>query len=405
MPLDVNVVLTLAVAIVVLLVGRMIVARVAFLNHYSIPDPVVGGLIAAVVITALRFGAGVQVSFDMSLQSTLLLAFFSTIGLSADVRMLLKGGARLLVLLVLVTVFLLLQNGVAIAAAISLDMSPLMGLLAGSVTMSGGHGTGAAYARLFGEVNNLQGAMEVAMACATFGLVLGGIIGGPVAERLIVRHNLKGTAGPPTTADPTAPGELGPDDRRPLSPESFFETVFLILFCVGVGSLVAGVVTIPWFTLPTFVWCLLTGIVICNVVSLTGAYRIDNATLELLGTVCLSLFLAMALMALKLWELVGLALPVLAILVAQTVLVAAYATWVTFPVMGGNYDAAVIAAGHCGFGLGATPTAIANMQAVTGRHGHSTLAFLLVPIIGAFLIDITNALVIQAYLTLPQLGF
>ena len=403
MQLDVNVVLTLVTAIVVLIVGRMIVARVGFLNKYSIPDPVVGGLIAAVVITGLRFGAGLSISFDMSLQSTLLLAFFSTIGLSADVRMLLKGGMRLVIFLAVVTAFLLLQNGLGIAAAIGLDMNPLFGLLAGSVTMAGGHGTGAAYAKLFGEVNNLQGAMEVAMACATFGLVMGGIIGGPVAERLINKHGLRGASAAP--AEPTAPGELGPDDRRPLSPESFFETVLLILVCIGVGSLLASVVHIPWFTLPTFVWCLLTGIVICNICGLSGIYRIDNSTLELLGTVCLSLFLAMALMALKLWELVGLALPVLGILVVQTALMAAFATYVTFPIMGGNYDAAVIAAGHCGFGLGATPTAIANMQAVTGRHGHSTLAFLLVPIIGAFLIDITNALVIQAYLALPQLGF
>ncbi|MFZ1429779.1 MAG: sodium/glutamate symporter [Geminicoccaceae bacterium] len=405
MQLDVNVILTLVVAVAVLLVGRVIVGHVAFLNKYSIPDPVVGGLIAAVVITALRFGAGVQITFDMSLQTTLLLAFFSTIGLSADVRMLLRGGMRLVILLVVVTVFLVVQNALGVAAAIGLDMNPLIGLLAGTVTMSGGHGTGAAYAKLFGEVNNLQGAMEVAMACATFGLVMGGIIGGPVAERLINKHGLRGTSGIATTPELTSPGELGPDERRPLSPESFFETVALILVCVGVGSLIASYVKIPWFTLPTFVWCLLTGIVICNVFSVTRIYRIDTSTLELLGTVCLSLFLAMALMALKLWELVGLALPVLVILAAQTVLMAAYATYVTFPVMGRNYDAAVIAAGHCGFGLGATPTAIANMQAVTGRHGHSTLAFLLIPIIGAFLVDITNALVIQAYLALPQLGF
>ena len=187
-------------------------------------------------------------------------------------------------------------------AAIGLDMNPLFGLLAGSVTMAGGHGTGAAYAKLFGEVNNLQGAMEVAMACATFGLVLGGIIGGPVAEWLIVRHGLKPSPAVEDEDEVAAPGELGPDERRPLSRESFFETVFLILFCVGVGSIVAGVVTIPWFTLPTFVWCLLTGIIVCNVLGLTGAYRIDTATLDLLGTVCLSLFLAMALMALKLWS-------------------------------------------------------------------------------------------------------
>ena len=404
MQLDVNLVLTMVVAIVVLLVGRLIVSQVALLNRYSIPDPVAGGLIAAIVVTVLRVGADVRVSFDMSLQSTLLLAFFSTIGLSADVRMLLKGGTRLLVLLLVVTVFLILQNALGMTVAIALDMHPLFGLLAGSVTMSGGHGTGAAYAQLFGEVNNLQGSVEVAMAAATFGLVMGGIVGGPAAERLINRHGLRPSLAA-SAPEATAPGELGPAERRPLSPESFFETVALILFCVGMGSLVAGRVEIPWFTLPTFVWCLLTGIVICNLFGLTGVYRIDSATLELLGTVCLSLFLALALMALKLWELVGLALPILAILGVQTALIVLYATYITFPAMGRNYDAAVIAAGHCGFGLGATPTAIANMQAVTGRHGHSTLAFLLVPIIGAFLIDITNALVIQGFLALPNLGF
>ena len=179
----------------------------------------VGGLIAAFVITALRFGAGMRISFDMSLQSTLLLAFFSTIGLSADV--LAKGGMRLVILLVLVSVFLVLQNAVGVGAAIALDMNPLVGLLAGSATMSGGHGTGAAYAKLFGEVNNLQGSME-GDGRATFGLVMGGIIGGPVAERLIVKHGLRGTTGVATSPELTAPGELGLDERRPLSPESFF---------------------------------------------------------------------------------------------------------------------------------------------------------------------------------------
>src|SRR3954454_6616170 len=290
MQLDVNVVLTLVVAIVVLLVGRAIVARVPFLNHYSIPDPVVGGLVAAIVITVLRVAGDVRISFGMTPQSTLLLAFFATIGLSADVRMLLKGGVRLLVLLALVAVFLLVQNGLGVLAAIGLDMNPLVGLLAGSVTMAGGHGTGAAYAKLFGEVNNLQGSMEVAMACATFGLVLGGIIGGPVAERLIVRYGLKPSEAAEPAGAAATPGELGPDERRPLSRESFFETVLLILFCVGVGSIVAGVVTIPWFTLPTFVWCLLTGIVVCNLLTVTKVYSIDKPTLDLLGTVCLSLF-------------------------------------------------------------------------------------------------------------------
>jgi ESS family glutamate:Na+ symporter len=401
MQFDVDVATTLLLAILVLLVGRLIVGRVALLNRYSIPDPVVGGVIAALVITLLRVGGDIRIAFDTSLQGTLLLAFFATIGLSADVRMLARGGVRLLVLLAVVVVFLILQNALGVAVASALDMHPLYGLLAGSVTMSGGHGTGAAYGKLFGEVNNLQGSMELAMAAATFGLVMGGIVGGPAAKRLIRRHRLQ----PAAAAATGAPGELGPMETRPLEPASFFLTLALVLLCVAIGSWLAGVVRIPWFTLPTFVWCLLTGIVLCNLLGLSGRWRVETPPLDFIGTVSLSLFLAMALMTLKLWELVGLALPMLAILALQTVLTVAYATFVTFPAMGRSYDAAVIAAGQCGFGLGATPTAIANMQAVTGRHGPSPLAFLLVPIIGAFLIDIANALVIQGYLALPWLGF
>jgi ESS family glutamate:Na+ symporter len=402
MQIDINVFLTVVLAIAVLLIGRLAISQIGFLRRYSIPEPVVGGLIAALLITGLRFGLDAGISFDMALQTPLLLAFFSTVGLSADVRMLAKGGFKLVLLLGVVAAMLPLQCAIGVGAAIAMDLNPLIGMLAASVTMAGGHGTGAAYATTFGEVNGLRGAMEVAMACATFGLVLGGIIGGPVAQRLITRHRLKGE---PDTPEIGVPGELAPTERRPLSPESFAETVLVIMLCIGVGSMLAAYVTLPGITLPTFVWCLFVGIIVRNTLSLSGLYRIDNDTLELLGTVSLSLFLAMALMALRLWELVSLALPILVILAAQALFVALYASLVTFRVMGSNYDAAVIAAGNCGFGLGATPTAIANMQAVTSRHGHAPLAFILVPVIGAFLIDIVNALVIQGFLALPLFGF
>jgi ESS family glutamate:Na+ symporter len=402
MQIDINVFLTVVLAIVVLLIGRLAISHVAFLRKYSIPEPVVGGLIAALLITGLRFGLDAGVSFDMSLQTPLLLAFFSTVGLSADVRMLLQGGYKLVLLLIAVAAMLPLQNAIGVGAAMAMDLNPLVGMLSASITMAGGHGTGAAWATTFGEVNGLRGAMEVAMAAATFGLVLGGIIGGPVAQWLITRHGLRGEA---DTAEIGIPGELAAEERRPLSPESFAETLLIIMFSVGVGGLLAANVTLPGITLPTFVWCLFVGIVVRNGLGLSGLYRIDNDTLELLGTVCLSLFLAMALMALRLWELVSLALPILVILAAQTVFMALYAGLVTFRVMGSDYDAAVIAAGNCGFGLGATPTAIANMQAVTSRHGHSPLAFILVPVIGAFLIDIVNALVIQGFLALPMFGY
>lgn len=402
MQIDVNVALTIVTAIVVLLVGRAIISMVKPLQTYSIPEPVVGGLVAALLLTLGRATFDAQVSFDMALQTPLLLAFFATIGLGADIRTLARGGKKLLVLLLLVVIVLLLQNGIGVAIALAMDLNPLMGLLTGSATLTGGHGTGAAYGQLFGEVNNLQGAVEVAMACATFGLVLGGIMGGPVAQFLIRRHALE-----PTSMDAAAlaPGEVAAEERRALSPESFIETVLILMFCIGVGGLVAAYVVIPSFTIPTFVWCLLTGIILRNALEISGLYRMDGPTIELLGTVSLSLFLAMALMSLRLWELIDLALPILLILAVQAVAVAIFAAFVTFPVLGKNYDAAVIVAGQCGFQLGATPTAIANMQAITNRYGHSPLAFLLVPIIGAFLIDICNAFILQGYLALPWFGF
>ena len=401
MQVEVSLALTAVAAILVLLGGRALIAWVPVLQRYSIPEPVVGGLAAALLLTAARF-ADLEVQFDPRAQAPLLLVFFSTIGLSAELRTLARGGRKLVILFAVVILALLLQNALGIAIAKGLDLHPLMGLLGGSATLTGGHGTGAAYGKLFGEVNNLQGAVEVAMACATFGLVLGGILGGPTAQWLIRRHGLQPRG---EVAADQGPGSLRTDERRPLSPESLMETVLLLMLCLGVGTLLAETVQIPGLKLPTFVWCLLTGIVLRNTLGLRGFYRVDGPTVELLGTVCLSLFLAMALMSLRLWELVSLALPILVLLSLQALLVVVLAVTLTFRVLGADYDAAVIAAGQCGFQLGATPTAIANMQAITNRYGPSPLAFLLVPIIGAFLIDITNALVIQGFLALPWFGF
>jgi glutamate:Na+ symporter, ESS family len=402
MQVEINLALTVVAAILVLLVGRALIDHIGVLRVYSIPEPVVGGLVVALLLTAARAGSGLEATFDLRAQSPLLLTFFSTIGLGADLRTLSKGGRKLVLLLGAVVLALLLQNGLGVAVAMALDLHPQMGILGGSATLSGGHGTGAAYGKLFGEVSNLQGSVEVAMACATFGLVLGGILGGPVAEWLIRRHKL---APNPVALGELGTGSLGADDRRPLSPESLIETILILVTCLGIGGLLAEYVDIPGLTLPTFVWCLFTGIVLRNALGLSGLYRIDGPTVELIGTVCLSLFLAMALMSLRLWELVSLALPILVILAAQSLLVVTLAVAVTFRLMGRDYDAAVIAAGQCGFQLGATPTAIANMQAITTRHGPSPLAFLLVPVIGAFLIDIINALIIQGFLALPWFGF
>ncbi|CAH0645970.1 MULTISPECIES: sodium/glutamate symporter [Pseudomonas] len=388
---------TLVAASLVLLLGRGLVARIGLLRVYNIPEPVAGGLVVAFALLALR-SFDVQVQFDTSLQTPLMLAFFATIGLSADFASLKKGGRVVVVFLLVVTSLLLVQNAMGIGLASALGLDPLMGLLAGSITLSGGHGTGAAWGATFSEKFGLASAAELAMASATFGLVLGGLIGGPVARLLIKRVK---TPGAEEELPQLPQGFERPDKERLITSFSFVETLALIAVSLLAGSLLNGALKGTAFELPTFVCVLFVGVLLRNGLSAFGFYRVFEREVSVLGNVSLSLFLAIALMSLKLWDLAALALPFFALLAAQTLVMALFAIFVTFRVMGRNYDAAVLAAGHCGFGLGATPTAIANMQAVTQRYGASNIAFLVVPMVGAFFIDIINVIVIKLYLALP----
>ncbi len=392
---------TLVAACLVLLLGRWLVAQIGFLRTYSIPEPVAGGLLVAALLLGLRAVADIEVRFDASLQAPLMLAFFATIGLNADFASLKKGGRVLGIFLLVVTALLVVQNAMGIALATALGLDPLMGLLAGSVTLSGGHGTGAAWGAVFSEKYGVASASELAIASATFGLVLGGLIGGPVARLLIKRVQVPGVE----HVQPRLPkGFEQPDQERMLSAFSFIETLALLAVCLLVGTFLSGLIQGTAAELPTFVCVLFVGVVLRNGLSVVGRQQVLEREVSLLGNVSLSLFLAIALMSLKLWDLKALALPILVLLAAQALLMALFAIFVTFRVMGRNYDAAVLAAGHCGFGLGATPTAIANMQAVTHRFGPSQIAFLVVPMVGAFFIDITNAVVIKVFLALPFLG-
>ena len=390
---------TLVAASLVLLLGRGLVARVGFLRTYNIPEPVAGGLIVALLLLAMR-SFDVHVKFDTSLQTPLMLAFFATIGLSADFASLKKGGRIVAVFLLVVTGMLLVQNAMGIGLATALGLDPLMGLLAGSISLSGGHGTGAAWGATFTEKFGLASASELAMASATFGLVLGGLIGGPVAKLLIKRVKTPGF----DEATPQLPkGFEQPNKERLITSFSFIETLALIAVSLLAGTLLSGFLKGTTFELPTFVCVLFVGVLLRNGLSAFGFYRVFEREVSVLGNVSLSLFLAIALMSLKLWDLAALALPFFILLATQTLVMALFAIFVTFRVMGRNYDAAVLAAGHCGFGLGATPTAIANMQAVTQRYGASPIAFLVVPMVGAFFIDIINVIVIKLYLALPFL--
>lgn len=389
---------TLVAATLVLLIGCKLVKSVPFLERYTIPEPVAGGLLVAVLLLAFKSFMDWEVSFDLSLKDPLMLAFFATIGLNANLASLKAGGKALFIFVFVVVGLLLVQNTVGIALAKMLGLDPLMGLLAGSITLSGGHGTGAAWGKTFVENYGFMSASEVAMACATFGLVLGGLIGGPVARYLI-----KNIPTPGLGADdhemPTAFEK--PTTGRMITSMVLLETIAMIAICLMAGTFLSQLLEGTAFSLPTFVCVLFIGVILSNSLSMLGFYRVFDRAVSVLGNVSLSLFLAMALMSLKLWELASLAIPMLVILGVQAGVMALYAIFVTFRVMGKNYDAAVLAAGHCGFGLGATPTAIANMQAVTDRFGPSHLAFLVVPMVGAFFIDIVNAIVIKLYLLLP----
>ncbi len=389
---------TLVAATLVLLLGRKCVQTISILKKYTFPEPVAGGLLVAVLLLLGNQFFSWEVTFDMSLKEPLMLDFFATIGLNANLASLRSGGKSLFLLVLVVLGLLLLQNAIGIGMAKLLGLDPLMGLLAGSITLSGGHGTGAAWSKLFSDKYGFENATEVAMACATFGLVLGGIIGGPVA-RYLVSHSSTPNGSPDDAVDPSAFEK--PAIGRMITPLVMVETIALIAICLMAGSYVSTLLQGSTFEIPTFVCVLFVGVILSNMLAWLGFYRVFDRAVSVLGNVSLSLFLAMALMSLKLWEMASLALPMMAILGVQALAMALYAIFVTYRVMGKNYDAAVLAAGHCGFGLGATPTAIANMQAITNRFGPSHLAFLVVPMVGAFFIDIANAIVIKLFLLLP----
>lgn len=388
---------TLVAASLVLLLGELLVAAVPLLRRWTIPDPVAGGLVAAFATFGLHSFAHVDVRFDLALQSPLMLAFFATIGLNANLANLKSGGPTLVRFLIVVIGLLVLQNVVGIGMAILFGIDPLFGLLGGSVSLAGGHGTGAAWGAVFTEHHGLDSATEAAIACATFGLVMGGILGGPVAQRLLkqIGHGKADEA-----AAPDAYAFEEPKAEKPTTPGAFINTLTLIVISLAAGEALARQLDGTAFELPTFVCVLFVAVLLANALIVAGRPAAEHAV-ALIGNVSLALFLAMALMSLRLWDLAALALPVFSILAAQTVLMVLYALFVTFRVMGGNYDAVVLSAGHVGFGLGATPTAIANMQAVTARFGHSHVAFLVVPLVAAFFIDIANAIVIKLFLMLP----
>jgi glutamate:Na+ symporter, ESS family len=383
---------SLLAACLVLLVGGILGTRVPALTRYSIPAPIVGGLIFPLLALLLGETTSLGITFDTSAKTPFLLLFFAAIGLTADLAILRRGGARLARFLIALFPFLLAQDALGVAIARLLGLHPVLGLVAGSITLVGGHGTGAAYAERFAEEHDILGIMGLTMTSATIGLILGGIIGGPVAERLIRR------ATQPEAAIATQDGSVvGGPVTTPVTVTSFVASLAAALSAVVAGQALGSALEGGSVTVPGFLWCLIVGLIIRNGASLMGVHLRDAAS-ELIGSVCLSLFLTWTMMTLHLTDVVHMAGPLLIILAAQTILVAAWASWVTFPALGRDYESAIIAGAFCGFAMGATATAIANMQALTRRHGPAPQAFVVVPIVGAFFIDLMNLAVLTFFL-------
>ncbi len=405
-PWAINGYYTLIIASIVLLFGRYLVKKFRFLQDFNIPEPIAGGLVAAVIIYALYLFNHVSFAFDKSLREAFMLVFFTSIGLSADFSRLKAGGFPLIIFTVIVGVFIVIQNAVGVGLAIAMDQNPLLGLVAGSITMTGGHGTAGGWGPDLEKIG-LANATGIGMACATFGLVAGGLIGGPVARRLINKMKREPLTirddGSTDTGDDANDMFEKPERRRLITANSAIETLAMFAACLAFAEIMDSIdkpylkPILSILDLPKFVWGIIFGIILRNVLTNVFKFNMFDRAIDVFGNASLSLFLAIALLDLKLWELTALALPVTTILLVQVVVMALYATFVTYTLMGRDYDAAVLAAGHCGFGLGATPTAVANMQSVTERFGSSHKAFLIVPLVGAFLVDLINTGVIQAF--------
>ena len=389
--------LAMTAGILVLFTGKAINRHVAIVRKYNIPEPVTGGLLFAVAILVIYLVTGYRIAFELNIRDILLVYFFVTIGINARVSDLKAGGRPLVVLLLAVTVFLVVQNAAGVLAATLLGLPKAIGVLAGSVSMLGGHGTAIAWAPAFAARGGLENAMEIGVLCATAGLVMASLAGGPLAQFLVQKYRLQGQTG-------EAP-EVGVHYAEPqpqIDYVSFLRAILAIHVCGIVGILVHHALTTRGFTLPLFVPCLVAGIVFTNLlphVAPSIPWPSRTPALALIAELSLGIFLAMSLMSMQLWALADLAGPLVMLLLVQALVAAAFAVFVVFPALRRTYDAAVICAGFMGFGLGATPTAMANMTAVTQRYGASHVAFLVVPICGAFFIDLVNAAVIRFFLS------
>lgn len=392
--LQLDAVQTLAVAGLALFLGYGLCRAIPVLGRYNLPPPVIGGLVFALVAWFAHSRETTLWTMDTALQTPLMIAFFTTIGFNASLKLLKISGGQVIVFLALASVFAVVQNLVGMAVAVGFDLPPLFGVLAGSTTLTGGPATGLAFAPLFEEAG-IRGAESIAVASAMAGIVLGGLVGGPIITVLVRRFRL--VASDPRDHDAPTEGASGHLQTEAQREYSALKSIVVILVAMWIGAGVSGWISATGVTLPAYVGAMLVGAVIRNLDDATGWIKLSVPTIELVGNVCLALFLSVALMNLRLWELAGLAMPLLVNLGLQVAIVAAFCL-VVFRVMGRDYDAAVMGGGFIGFMLGTTANAMAVMRTLVERYGAAPRAFLVAPLVGAFFIDFTNALIITFFI-------
>lgn len=394
MEIQIDMYQTLAVSVLVLILGQFLKKRINFLEKFCIPAPVIGGLLFA-VLTCACYSLGIaEFTFDDTLREVCMVFFFTSVGFQANLKVLKSGGKSLFIFLGLVVVLIVSQNFLALGVSKLLHLDPLVGLCTGSIPMVGGHGTAGAFGPVL-EDFDVKGATTICTAAATFGLIAGSLIGGPIGKRLIDRKKLLDTA---VAEDDSI---LVEDEKKHERHTNMYAAaVFQLIIAVGIGTIISELLTKTGLTFPIYIGAMIAAAVIRNIGEYSGKFDIYMGEINNLGGICLSLFLGMAMITLKLWQLAELALPLIILLSAQLILMMLFTYFVVFNVMGRDYDAAVLSAGTCGFGMGATPNAMANMQAICDRYVPSVKAYLIIPLIGSLFADFLNSLVITFFINI-----
>lgn len=394
MEIQIDMYQTLSLSVVVLMLGQFLKQKINFLEKFCIPSPVVGGLIFS-VLTCILYSTGVvEFTFDDTLREVCMVFFFTSVGFQANLKVLKSGGKALAIFLGLVIALIFMQNLLAVGVSHLIGLDSLVGLCTGSIPMVGGHGTAGAFGPVL-EDFNVQGATTICTAAATFGLVAGSLIGGPIGKRLIEKKHLLDTI---VTEDDSL--LIEEEKKHERHSNMYAAAVFQLILAVGLGTIISELLTKTGLTFPIYIGAMIVAAIIRNVGEYSGKFDIYMGEINNLGGICLSLFLGIAMITLKLWQLAELALPLMILLGAQLLLIFLYTYFVVFRVMGKDYDAAVLAAGTCGFGMGATPNAMANMQVLCGRYAPSVKAYLLVPLIGSLFADFINSLVITLFINI-----